>query len=496
MTEELDIEDNSAPLTPELIRVRLKRALQKDGDFPASAKIVNEIYDLTKSPRASAEQISEIILREPSLGIRVLNLVNSAFFGQRKEIVTISQAVMQIGMQQLADLCSSLVVVQKFVPAARRGGILATCLRNTAVTSLLLEPIAAATVPPKERGKNQEAGQLLGWFAEMGTLLLAFYFPQLFDRMLLKDGCKMQDIERSVLRLTGRSSVALGHEVIKDLGVPSFYPEVLEIAARIQKSETSSFGDRYLVGAARALNAASYLAAPICDPITDPQRRMEELDRKIDQAARETGMERSAIHQALKQLPKLFKDYCDVVDLSLDPLPDFLSKYSGESELSFGEAEEEDSSLTDYIIEMKQAVDQRESTISVISTALEALVWGLGFSRAILLILSTTQRELVGRMALGDMKGLDPKKITRPLMSSGERNPSPDSLAFHESRPIYDGASVLTGGGEFAAIPVGFGKKVLGVIYADKLKGEVVSTKDKAAINTLAELLDRSVKNQ
>ena len=146
--------DGSKALTPDELIQRLRSALAKDGDFPASAKVVSELRQLTNDPKTTASQITEVILREPSLGTRVLHLVNSSFYRRAKAIMTVSQAVVQIGMRPLAEMCAGLVLLQKFVPTARQGGSFANCLRKTVLTSLLTSSISTQTAAsnPTPRG--------------------------------------------------------------------------------------------------------------------------------------------------------------------------------------------------------------------------------------------------------------------------------------------------------------------------------------------------------
>ena len=114
---------------------KMRKALQKDGDFPASARVVNELRTLISNSQTTATQITEVILKEPSLGTRVLHLVNSSFYRRAKPIMTVSQAVIQVGMRPLAELCSGLVLLQKFIPVAGRGGAFAECLQRSIVTA-------------------------------------------------------------------------------------------------------------------------------------------------------------------------------------------------------------------------------------------------------------------------------------------------------------------------------------------------------------------------
>jgi len=153
-------------VTPEEVVQKIRMALSPSGDFPVNARIVAELKELTSNPDATAQQITEVILREPSLGTRVLHLVNSPFYRRGKAILTVSQAVVQIGMKPLAELCSGLILLQRFVGGARRGGPFAQCLRKLLVTSLLSGDNPAKEGLPGH--KADETGYLAGTFSELG----------------------------------------------------------------------------------------------------------------------------------------------------------------------------------------------------------------------------------------------------------------------------------------------------------------------------------------
>jgi hypothetical protein len=80
----------------------------------------------------------------------------------------------------------------------------------------------------------------------------------------------------------------------------------------------------------------------------------------------------------------------------------------------------------------------------------------LKFDRALLLLLSTSKNELLGRMMLGK-SDQDPKSIRRPLLPIASPR-SPDAVAFAESRPIFNGNSLFDDGWPIAVVPIGFGK--------------------------------------
>src|SRR5262245_8427514 len=116
---------------------QLKRALRTDGDFPARARTVSNLISLANNPGTPVQRIAEVLLSETSLGTRVLYSVNSVYFQGLKPIVTVTDAVIRIGMRNLCDLFAGLVLMQGFIPLARRGGIFAENLKRNIITALL-----------------------------------------------------------------------------------------------------------------------------------------------------------------------------------------------------------------------------------------------------------------------------------------------------------------------------------------------------------------------
>lgn len=478
--------------TTELVE-RLKRALRKDGDFPVSAKIVKEVTSLTSDPKTTAAQLSEVILREPTLGMRVLHVVNSSFHRRAKPIMTVSQAVMQIGMKPLADLCANLVLLQRFVPTARQGGAFASCLRKTILTSLLSNFIS--TEASSTANSKGETGHLFGLFSEMGTLLLAFYFPQVYENAVRRAELKKVSLSQAVQEITGLTPMQLSIEVISALELPPFYGEVMKYADLVgTKASSTQSPPPDVAKAASTLFAARNLSNVIA-----AGKSKEDVDAALDKIKANTSLSPSDLADIIGRLPEYYKDYCASVELTLPPLPEFLQSYSATSCAEPQVAKKEnvqsdEDSFANYLAEIRIAVDSREPTASIITSVMETLAWSLGFDRVLLMLMVPGRKQLVGRMLLGKGDGIDPTRITRPL--GPDAGPySPDANAFTEGRCVFTGDPVLPNGWPLAAIPVGFGKRALGIIYADKLGSNEneLSARHQAAVGVLAELLDRSM---
>jgi HD-like signal output (HDOD) protein len=494
-----DTWEGKPQLTAEELIKKLRSALRREGDFPASAKVVSEIRQLTSDQKTTANQITELILREPSLGVRVLHLVNSSFYRRAKPIMTVSQAVVQIGMRPLAEMCAGLVLLQKFVPAARRGGSFANCLRKTILTSLL----ASAMTPAASGGrssKSDEQGYLAGSFAELGTLLLAFYFPQVYEAALKRSDVKKQEIGQSIKEITGLSTAQLSLEVIEALDLPPFYKEVLTAQEAVENNlpppPYTGPGDPTRL-------AKSVAAAQDLSEVVIESKSRQDLDKVVATIQEKYGFEPKAVQKVMGDLPNAFKSHCVSLDLQLPALPEFVMTFSEDSsanEAAGADAPKDDNNqFNQFVNEIRQAVESREPTASIITSVMETFAWSLGFERVLLLLVGAGKTKLVGRLLLGSVPNFDPKHFERPL-GAGADAKAPDYRAFREGRPVFGGDPLFTDGWPLAVIPIGFGQRAIGVIYADRNNspgaGSELSSREQAAIGILAELLDRSLSLQ
>lgn len=81
------------------------------------ASLPNTFYELQKvvaDPACDFDDIAEIIYVDPSLTLRLLRIVNSAFYGFRGEVETISHALGIVGTEQLMQLVLATTVVKQF----------------------------------------------------------------------------------------------------------------------------------------------------------------------------------------------------------------------------------------------------------------------------------------------------------------------------------------------------------------------------------------------
>jgi hypothetical protein len=150
-----------------------------------------------------------------------------------------------------------------------------------------------------------------------------------------------------------------------------------------------------------------------------------------------------------------------------------------------------------HVKEFKEAIENEETMSSIITSAMEALAFGLGFDRVLLLFSDSAETMLQGKMALGKPFPVDPHSFVCALeLPEEERLVA--ATAFHERSVEIFGNPLFADGWPFAALAVG-SSNCIGVVYADKLPPEdgtqavALGDREQVGLNILADLLDKAL---
>ena len=76
----------------------------------ANKIVVLELLTKLQEPSSNFKDLELLISQDPALGLKTLRLVNSAYYGPRHQIESLSQAIAYLGMDALRSLASLLVV--------------------------------------------------------------------------------------------------------------------------------------------------------------------------------------------------------------------------------------------------------------------------------------------------------------------------------------------------------------------------------------------------
>jgi putative nucleotidyltransferase with HDIG domain len=187
--------------------------------LPTVPSVYRALGDALLSERASPEQIAKIVEQDVGIGAKVLQLVNSAFFGLPRKTTSLLQAVRYLGLGTIRSLVLSYSVFEQLgqenLALAEEGHDHA--LRCARIARLLLN------------GKPEaELAFTAGLLHDVGSLVLASRMPQQYAEIREHAevaGVPIHEVERERL---GVSHAQVGAYLLGLWGLPH---EVLDIVA-------------------------------------------------------------------------------------------------------------------------------------------------------------------------------------------------------------------------------------------------------------------------
>jgi HD-like signal output (HDOD) protein len=79
--------------------------------LPAS---VTKVLQLCRDPKTSPHDLNRVISFDPVLLGRVMNLINSAYYGFHQEITSLVRAIIMLGINTIKNLALSTAILSTF----------------------------------------------------------------------------------------------------------------------------------------------------------------------------------------------------------------------------------------------------------------------------------------------------------------------------------------------------------------------------------------------
>ncbi len=93
---------------------KVKRVVSNIRNLPTPPIVFHQIQKVINDPNVNASQIATILAEDPAMSVKVLKLTNSAFYGLSREIDSVKQAVVVVGLEAVKNLVLSASVLDMF----------------------------------------------------------------------------------------------------------------------------------------------------------------------------------------------------------------------------------------------------------------------------------------------------------------------------------------------------------------------------------------------
>jgi HD-like signal output (HDOD) protein len=108
--------ERASSLSDILTNEATRRAVSAIGELPCLPRTYASLMQALEKPDVQIKEVGEIVGRDVGISAKVLQLVNSAFFGLAREITTVQAAVSYLGLDVLRQLVLTAEVFRVFGP--------------------------------------------------------------------------------------------------------------------------------------------------------------------------------------------------------------------------------------------------------------------------------------------------------------------------------------------------------------------------------------------
>lgn len=449
---------------------RCVHSLTSKPDFPAFSRQIQKVLAAVDDDDASMQELTGLIIRDYSLSLRLLHTANLYNLSGR-QILSVTHAVSMIGTEGVRNLASSLLIFEHF------------CNKPTGVRELMMLSMLSANhvreIARHIPALRPEEAYLCGMVRNIGEVLIAYYLPGPYARILKRMEERKQSISAASLEVLQFTFEDIGEAVSRYWAMPD------KIAA-CQRPQVARAGLR------ASPDSLLYTAVSIGHQITTAVYRM---DPKLgaDQlkiCLRELG---AWLPLPEKELPDILKSALSDTEESFAAMGIRLNELrldtqtrnavEAMAQATAGKATEraESSPREGETLERlaKEACSLLDSPSdfelnAMILMVLEAIYRGAGFDRVIFAFLNQDRTFVEGRIGVGDnVDRLIEKFKFRMSMSGG-----PVSLALLCKRTVVGDTGQheankigrLFGCRYLALYPVVVARQAVGCIYAESQK--------------------------
>lgn len=217
------------PCDAEMLRVAIERACHLNallcdesirrtvtalGDLPSVPRTYEELVQAIADPEVSLPKVAKIIEQDVGISAKVLQLVNSAFFGVAHSMTNIQSAVSYLGINTLKNLVLSVEIFRAFKPQREFPGFSLEGLQHH---SQLTAQIAGRLPVPKHL---TDVAVVAGMLHDVGKLILAWKLSEKFERKLGEAHVERCPVYHSEEREDGFSHAEIGAYLLGLWGLP------------------------------------------------------------------------------------------------------------------------------------------------------------------------------------------------------------------------------------------------------------------------------------
>jgi HD-like signal output (HDOD) protein len=295
---------------------QIKKAIESCPRLGSLRKINSTFKDLARADQDFSGQIAEIIRRDPALTSRLLQMVNSAYYGLDQTVSSVEDAVFYLGTKQIRQMALATPVLedlQQFVGGTTHVDWMGFWLQSIGCAVMTRELLSYAPVAPPG-----DADYISGLVSGMGYLVSNHAFPAQMAAIYLEKPESESHFSEMQKELIGWDHLEVAAHYMESHHIP----EAIRVPVRYQNHPEEA-GD-YRMAACALYVAKRMISSPLrpqfpgSSTASAPRYRIPmpnapewdlcpELHQIIASDGSDPGTKIQSLRYTLQQLPEMMR---------------------------------------------------------------------------------------------------------------------------------------------------------------------------------------------
>jgi diguanylate cyclase (GGDEF)-like protein len=160
------------------------RLLDQDRELPTLSPVVEKVLRLIGDEKVSIKELADVIQNDVSLSLKILKVVNSAFYGYPRKISTLSQAMVILGLSAVKNLALSMSILEIFVEGTKN-------VKGAEEFKVFWERSLFSAVTSRRlailtESADEEEAFIAALLQDIGVLIFIKYYPEEYADLLVR----------------------------------------------------------------------------------------------------------------------------------------------------------------------------------------------------------------------------------------------------------------------------------------------------------------------
>ena len=208
-----------------LSKEQIYAKIQKSGNLPTLPEILLKLLEACDNESTPISEIAAIISKDPVISFKVLQLVNSAYYGLRTKFKSVDQAVVYLGANSVKNIAITTSIHQVFERKKYKNA--KRFNPNTFWYHSLLTATMAKRIAERVGYEHQEEAYLSGLLHDIGRLILVSTFPKEHESILIETK-DLQNVLWAEKQLIGITHCEVGAWLINNWNLDTLMADAIK----------------------------------------------------------------------------------------------------------------------------------------------------------------------------------------------------------------------------------------------------------------------------